>query len=715
MVRVPGSSGDSGFHHVVISTTTSLNARSADRRSARRNSVDGSEADLNLDPDLEKKPHPPKASDMETAADPDSRQDPLTKQTKVKPEPYSFIDPDKSTLYLPKDTHVSGSEVGNPRSKTVRKKMKAPDDEEDEDHHGTGWVEEDLKSIYHRKELRDFVDQDSTLRILKLKRIADPKEPLIRLLKEAGIVPGSFDADALFDLDLNDIQATSRDMFQMLRILVGEVPQSPDPLPLTTTDVADNLTVSSHYASAAEDGSDTSSEPPRRMSLGPSGASLLEPRSKIRRSSPARISRRDNGSAPTDQATATESSDRSVGTLQKFFNAAMDRYLAEEREENKGPTTTQPQHQGSQDYDPDDVDFPTSAQATVATAAAGSTSSTTIQRVRISVISDLKEFTGKDQHEDRARAWISKVKAAFMRDQASDNEKCLTFADLLAGSAKNWYRQLSRPTRNKWSDLRRSFQIQYYGLGVSVARQYYHTPRRSDESPLDYWYRLNMAELRARLKIKDGGAKDRREHVNHYIETLQDQDLAERLTLLRLPDANDLEEVLRARDRANNLRAIQIQANDSGSAIESDGLGGSDSDIDSYRRTFLAANEDATPKVEKESMNLDPRRPDRDHGHQDHNSKTHGNGFNRDRCSHCGSRSTRILIAGGVLHVQSVAREETPRITASSCLADVENCITWENNMGMLPEAAEKMLNKDARRGGIQYEPSVLDIASMHL
>ncbi|OWZ19432.1 hypothetical protein PHMEG_0006328 [Phytophthora megakarya] len=317
------------------------------------------------------------------------------------------------------------------------------------------------------------------------------------------------------------------------------------------------------------------------------------------------------------------------------------------------------------EYDPDDIDFPPPALAAVATAAFGSSGFTLIQRVRISAISDLKEFTGKDQDEDRARAWISKVKSASRRDQASDDKKCLTFADLFAGSAKNWYRQLSRSTRNKWSDLLRSFRIQYCGLGVSVARQYYHTRRRSDDSPLDYLYRLNVAGLRARLKIKDGSAKDRREHVDHYIETLEDQELAEWLILLRLTEADDLEEVLRARDRAKNrqkkaafeasqyrqkptnttpsapakqVRAIQIQANDTGSDSESDGSGGSDSDIDSHRRIFLAANEDVTPKVEKESTNLDPRLPDRDHGHQDHNSRIHRNGVNRDRCSHCGSR-----------------------------------------------------------------------------
>ncbi|OWZ07369.1 hypothetical protein PHMEG_00020246 [Phytophthora megakarya] len=223
------------------SRTTSLKARSADRR----NSVDRREDDVDPDPYLEEKHHPPQVAGKEAPADPESRQDPLTKQTKVKDEPYSFIDPGKPTLYLAKGTQVSGSEVGKPRSKTVRKKMKARNNEEDEDHPESGWSEEGMKSMYFRKELRDFVDQDPVMRMRKLKQTADPKHPmtapaaltnrldtakeLISLLKEA--------------LDLDVIQTTSRDFFQTLKILVGEVPQSPDPLPLTTTYGVDNLTV----------------------------------------------------------------------------------------------------------------------------------------------------------------------------------------------------------------------------------------------------------------------------------------------------------------------------------------------------------------------------------------------------------------------------------------------------------------------------------------
>ncbi|KAE8877899.1 hypothetical protein PF002_g26307 [Phytophthora fragariae] len=58
--------------------------------------------------------------------------------------------------------------------------------------------------------------------------------------------------------------------------------------------------------------------------------------------------------------------------------------------------------------------------------------------------------------------------------------------------------------------------------------------------------------MRARLKIKDGDLKARLEHVEHFIETLGDPDLADQLTLLRLADADQLEDVLRARERAKS-------------------------------------------------------------------------------------------------------------------------------------------------------------------
>ncbi|GMF25380.1 unnamed protein product [Phytophthora fragariaefolia] len=164
----------------------------------------------------------------------------------------------------------------------------------------------------------------------------------------------------------------------------------------------------------------------------------------------------------------------------------------------------------------------------------------------------LKEFAGKDGDKDRARSWLGKVKSAFIRNQAPDQEKFLVFGDLITGPARNWYRQLSRTTRSTWKELHQILQVQYCGRGVSVARQYYHARKRSDEASLEHLHRLNVAGLRTRLQIKDGPPDVRRENVEHFIETLDDRDLADQLALLRIPDADTLEEDLRSRQRAKS-------------------------------------------------------------------------------------------------------------------------------------------------------------------
>ena len=115
----------------------------------------------------------------------------------------------------------------------------------------------------------------------------------------------------------------------------------------------------------------------------------------------------------------------------------------------------------------------------------------------------------------------------------------------MTGPARHWYSQLSRSTRNRWSDLLDSFLVQYCGRGVSVGRQYYHACKRADETPLKYLYRLNVAGMRAKIHVKDGIAADRREHVEHFIATLDDRYFDNKLTPHRLEDADEMEETLR--------------------------------------------------------------------------------------------------------------------------------------------------------------------------
>ncbi|POM67521.1 Hypothetical protein PHPALM_16465, partial [Phytophthora palmivora] len=222
--------------------------------------------------------------------------------------------------YPAKDPSISRSDKKKPKKKSTRKKMRAPEmDDEDQIgskprfRSGQGWSDEDLENLFYHKELREFLDRDPVMRILRLKQ-------------EAGMTTGAFDADDVFDLDLKVIQTATKNLFSKLKILVGEIPQITEPVPSPPASITDRQTSSSHYASAAEDESDLSSEP-KRMSLGPSGTSMLEARSKIQRRNQPRSGRSRMIPASEDQITAATTSDASSGTLQKYFEA-MSRFLA---------------------------------------------------------------------------------------------------------------------------------------------------------------------------------------------------------------------------------------------------------------------------------------------------------------------------------------------------------------------------------------------------
>ncbi|GMF41576.1 unnamed protein product [Phytophthora fragariaefolia] len=403
MVRVPGSSGDSGFHRESLedvqvkieqgdqasselgSTTTRLNeVRSTDRQSARRTSVGGTEAD----PDLEDKPN----AGREGYGFADSM---------AKPERY--ISPSR------KSTRSGGTQA---KQASTRVKMKAPDPEgEDPIQVVPSWPDVDLEDAFHQKELRDFLALDRVMWMLELKQIGDLQGPLappqmatgkldavkglMSLLKEAGLVAGRFDADDLFDLDLDQIQSSTQGLFDRLKALVGEIQRKTDSAmadPRLPTHIgATGCRTASSYVSAAE-GSYTSSEP-RRMSLGPSGASMLQARAQIQQGEKSKPRSKRQPIASMDLTTSA--SDTSAGRLETYFQATMSRFLKEEQALPSPSTPTGIRNPGSQDvemvstgspdldphweYDPDDIDLPTTDRAAMATMTTGSTGSTMIQ------------------------------------------------------------------------------------------------------------------------------------------------------------------------------------------------------------------------------------------------------------------------------------------------------------------------------------------------
>ena len=59
------------------------------------------------------------------------------------------------------------------------------------------------------------------------------------------------------------------------------------------------------------------------------------------------------------------------------------------------------------------------------------------QTIRMSAMFELKEISGREKSEERARNWISEVESAFLRDQAPEVKKGLEFSDLLTRPARD--------------------------------------------------------------------------------------------------------------------------------------------------------------------------------------------------------------------------------------------------------------------------------------
>ena len=366
----------------------------------------------------------------------------------------------------------------------------------------------------------------------------------------------------------------ANEFVEIMIMLVGKANAPEDKIETPSDSFQKHAVGSPRDASADSESESDGSISIRRMSLGPSGGMFLK--DKIGQ---AKIDAF-KGQTKSDMlqrsaGTRTRLDDQEEGDLSRYFNSAIKKYEADQRTAqrmNRQPsrhpdrrTFLQPSHE-SQDmpdvemesvesdtyqqihhgaeYDPDDLWMPEPRRPHVAATGVTTGGGSITQRIRISAISELKEFSGKDREEDKARTWIGKVKSAFIRDQAPDEERCLVFGDLMVGPARYWYRQLSRSTRFNWKELMNSFLVEYAGHGMSASRQYYHAKKRSEEDPLQYLYRLNVMGLEAKIPVMTGSLATRKEHINHFIDTLDDPDLSNQLLLLNVEDAEAMQKTL---------------------------------------------------------------------------------------------------------------------------------------------------------------------------
>ncbi|KAG4245616.1 hypothetical protein PC116_g6592 [Phytophthora cactorum] len=210
MVRAPGSFGDSGFHResqekeevpIMLeprmdasseagSPTTLLNgAGSANRQSAGRSSADrNEEEDL-----LEEKPQPPPYASSGGTAGHDSHRDPPGEEPKRLGPKVSW-NRNELQPFLAK----------NPVTKVLQ------------------------------PQIARFAEGPVTPPPVATNKLDTAKDTL-RLLQEAGVTAGSFEASDLSDLDLEVMQIALLELFQKLRVLVADSPTLTEPGVKTTT------------------------------------------------------------------------------------------------------------------------------------------------------------------------------------------------------------------------------------------------------------------------------------------------------------------------------------------------------------------------------------------------------------------------------------------------------------------------------------------------
>uniref|UniRef100_A0AAV1VBW5 CCHC-type domain-containing protein n=1 Tax=Peronospora matthiolae TaxID=2874970 RepID=A0AAV1VBW5_9STRA len=638
----------------------------------------------------------------------------------------------------------------------------------------TGEARERAKWQYYYGQLKTLLKTDPVFKILRPKVIGPLDKPIsvplhgtnkvdeinliLQMLDDMGICPDAFDGDELLSCSLEQLKDAANEFVEIMIMMVGKANTPEDKIGTPSGSLRKHPAGSPRYASDDSESESDGSISIRQMSLGPSGGRFLK--EKIGQAKIDAYKGQAKSNMPQrSTSTRTGLEDQEEGDLSRYFNSAMKKYEADQRtaqqmnrQPNRYPdrrTLLQPSHESldmpdvemesvgsdiyqhiheAAEYDPDDLWMPEPRRPHVAATGATTGGGSITQRIRISAISELKEYSGKDREEDKARNWIGKVKSAFIRDQAPDEERCLVFGDLMVGPARYWYRQLSRSTRFNWKELMNSFLVEYAGHGMSASRQYYHAKKRSEEDPLQCLYRLNVMGMQAKIPVMTGLPAARKEHVNHFIDTLDDPDLSNQLLLLNVEDAEAMQKTLhgyqQGRSRQGKVmmgsskfrqkgtqgpalskpaRAVRmVRTEDVCSESGSDTCG---SDLeDRLRSIHVAATAYRRSSPNDVAANARSVDPNTRQDYQDRNMPL-------KPCTHCGSTKHGDLGCWKRLTCQKCGRKGHPSdncfFVCRACgeMHDPGKCPMEEfynmirqwyvpnKHAGMLPEKAEKMLN----------------------
>lgn len=155
----------------------------------------------------------------------------------------------------------------------------------------------------------------------------------------------------------------------------------------------------------------------------------------------------------------------------------------------------------------------------------GEVRSTAGQALQIQTISNWepKPFSNKDHSGAKARDWLKKFNMYVEMASLGKTQKCQLFEMYARGEVLDWYKQLMPGVKKDWSLLSKFFVKQFCEDEQSSMKRYYSAKQSEDQTPQQYFWKLNSLGKKAGKKLI--GLEDKRhveEHIQHYMDTLRD-------------------------------------------------------------------------------------------------------------------------------------------------------------------------------------------------
>ncbi|KAE8974376.1 hypothetical protein PR001_g26011 [Phytophthora rubi] len=156
--------------------------------------------------------------------------------------------------------------------------------------------------------------------------------------------------------------------------------------------------------------------------------------------------------------------------------------------------------------------------------------------------STLEKFDEKASMGDR-RSWWERFVNMSVQGGWTDKMKISELKMKMSSAVRNWRGQLSKHVQNNWRRLSGEFKRKYLKARTSESERYYTMRQKSNESAMEFFYRLNEAAVKAGIRYKKG-KKDSAHHIKRFIKNLSDQQLKAILRNTRFHNLDDLEYAL---------------------------------------------------------------------------------------------------------------------------------------------------------------------------